>query len=557
MKSCLRLVLLVSCSAIAVASVTDYNVGDKATTDVRTPVQLVVVDQERTELLRHQEAQRVPAIFRFNTNAAAEAEIRMLTGYTAAKEGFLKAVERAYKKRTLDDTTVAQERFARAVSTYQKQNRSFPLTTNLAMTWALGESDQVLLEDLAMALQEAVHGYIRPDSLSGNAKLGPQQARVVMVGSTNVVLDLDAALARSVSIHKSNFVGVGSVRRQLQAKFGEGEQWAGKFLSGFVRENCVCDENFTWQSRARRSDPILAADTYEAGTVLVKAGALIDVKIKAALDELARRTEPEVVKAQAAKEKEKADALAVELKEAAAQEKRKAEAAASELAKVSVEQKEQVDAMAADLQNALKEQQRKADAAALELKQAAMKAHMQRLDSEERYRMLLVVVVIGSAMAMIFSWMIFRRRQTTDLLPVLASDESTPAVPSESVNSFVTCPSCNETIPVVSPALRDGLLPELTRWFKQQFVQRLAGSAKILADTQRLAALQVAELERKLQEVKGPIQERLKAYEQRIIELERDLEAKGAENRELLKATIQLARERLEAHRAHDGVGWN
>ncbi|HMJ64654.1 MAG TPA: hypothetical protein VK615_04820, partial [Candidatus Binatia bacterium] len=288
-----------------------------------------------------------------------------------------------------------------------------------------------------------------------------------------------------------------------------------------------------------------------------KAGALIDVKIKAALDELARRTEPEVVKAQAAKEKEKADALAVELKEAAAQEKRKAEAAASELAKVSVEQKEQVDAMAADLQNALKEQQRKADAAALELKQAAMKAHMQRLDSEERYRMLLVVVVIGSAMAMIFSWMIFRRRQTTDLLPVLASDESTPAVPSESVNSFVTCPSCNETIPVVSPALRDGLLPELTRWFKQQFVQRLAGSAKILADTQRLAALQVAELERKLQEVKGPIQERLKAYEQRIIELERDLEAKGAENRELLKATIQLARERLEAHRAHDGVGWN
>ena len=79
----------------------------------------------------------------------------------------------------------------------------------------------------------------------------------------------------------------------------------------------------------------------------------------------------------------------------------------------------------------------------------------------------------------------------------------------------------------------------------------------MLAETQRLAALQVAELERKLQEVKGPIQERLKAYEQRIIELERDLEAKGAENRELLKATIRLARERLEAHRAHDGVSWN
>ncbi len=56
----------------------------------------------------------------------------------------------------------------------------------------------------------------------------------------------------------------------------------------------------------------------------------------------------------------------------------------------------------------------------------------------------------------------------------------------------------------------------------------------------------------------APIQERIKAYEQRILELEQALKAKGEESHELIETMIRLTRQKLEAERqASPGVTWN
>jgi hypothetical protein len=470
--------------SVALAAVSDYQVGDKAATDIIAPVPFVVVDDERTEALRQQEAQRVPAIFLLNTNAAAETEVKMLTAYTAAKEGFLKSVERAYKTRSLDSQLVAEERFGKLIGTYQKQNRSFPLTTNLATLWALGETDQPILEDLATTLRETVRACIRVDTLSANARLGPSQVRLITVGNTaQFTSDLDAALAQSVPFHKSNLVSVTQSRKSLQAKFGPETQWAGKFLAGFVRENCVCDENLTLQQRARRTDPILAADTYEAGAVVAKAGTLIDRKIKAALDELAHRTEAETVKAQSADEHRRAELLAAQLR------------------------------------------------------RDAFQANVQTQRNERRYLGTLIVVST-LCVGLGGLWLTTRRRhQRTSELPVLAGQNAQLALP--------------------PPDTETKLLPDFRRWIRHHFLRRLLQSNVALTEIQRQALLRVGDLERRLEDIKGPLQDKLQAYEERIAELEQELKSKGAENRELLKATIKMARERLEAQRAREGLGWN
>lgn len=473
----------------------DYQVGDQPATDITTPIQLVVVDHDRTEALRQQEAQRVPAIFFFNTNSAAEAELKMLTAYTAARDGFLKAVERAYKTRKLDAEAVTLERFGKVVATFQKQNRSFPLTTNLAGIWALGESDQMILEDLSSGLRETMRLYIRADTLSSHARLGPQTARLINVGSTNLLRDLDAALAQSIPMHKSNFVVLNRARKDLQASFGPETQWAGKFLSGFVRENCICDDQLTLLSRARRTDPVLAADTYEAGTVIVKAGALIDAKMKAALDELGRRTEADTLKAKAA------------------------------------------------------EDQRSAEIVATQLRRDAAVANVQKRQTEQRYLGLLISVVVAAGVGMLGLWVAARRRPPQTLLPALASQNPQSLVAPELQADGSTLN------PQLAPEVRARLLPELRQWLKRHFL--LLQSHTALTETQRQAALRVAELEQRLEEIKGPLQEKLKAYEQRIGELERELQTKGAENRELLQATIKMARERLKSQRSREGLAWN
>jgi len=128
--------------------------------------------------------------------------------------------------------------------------------------------------------------------------------------------------------------------------------------------------------------------------------------------------------------------------------------------------------------------------------------------------------------------------------------------------ALATVGSANAQLPspeaaLAAPAVRASVVAEMTRWLKHHFAQRLITSNAAIAETQRLAALQVAELERRLEEMNGPLQNRLQAYEQRITELEQQLVAQGAENRELLKATIKMARERLEAQRSQSALAVN
>ena len=51
-----------------------------------------------------------------------------------------------------------------------------------------------------------------------------------------------------------------------------------------------------------------------------------------------------------------------------------------------------------------------------------------------------------------------------------------------------------------------------------------------------------------------PLQERIEAYEKRIEELEQDLAAKGEENRELIGARINVAKQQLKAERGRFGT---
>ena len=68
---------------------------------------------------------------------------------------------------------------------------------------------------------------------------------------------------------------------------------------------------------------------------------------------------------------------------------------------------------------------------------------------------------------------------------------------------------------------------------------------------------ELAELEQRLFSVKAPLEERLRAYEERITELEKDLTAKGKENRELIEATIAIAKKKLELERSKERMGSN
>ena len=98
--------------------------------------------------------------------------------------------------------------------------------------------------------------------------------------------------------------------------------------------------------------------------------------------------------------------------------------------------------------------------------------------------------------------------------------------------------------------LREKIMPELTEFAKQSLVQGLYTQRNSLLETQQKAQLALADLESRLAFLQLPLQERIRAYEKRIAELEKEVETQGEEMRELTRATLMLVRRKLEDERA-------
>jgi uncharacterized protein (UPF0147 family) len=91
--------------------------------------------------------------------------------------------------------------------------------------------------------------------------------------------------------------------------------------------------------------------------------------------------------------------------------------------------------------------------------------------------------------------------------------------------------------------------PELREFAKEALVQGLYHQRNALIETQQRAQQALAELENRLSDLHLPVHERIRAYEKRIAELEKELESRGEEMRELTKATLLLVKQKLEQER--------
>ncbi|MGB7769972.1 MAG: hypothetical protein WBN22_14120 [Verrucomicrobiia bacterium] len=106
-------------------------------------------------------------------------------------------------------------------------------------------------------------------------------------------------------------------------------------------------------------------------------------------------------------------------------------------------------------------------------------------------------------------------------------------------------------------AARASLAPHLAQVLKETVVQELATQRRELLKAQEEAALEIATMIRRLDSVQAPLRDRLRSYETRIQELEKELSVLNEENRELLKLKIDMIRRQLEVERIHNRLEFN
>jgi len=127
----------------------------------------------------------------------------------------------------------------------------------------------------------------------------------------------------------------------------------------------------------------------------------------------------------------------------------------------------------------------------------------------------------------------------------------------DEANRFLVKILKGKTQPIPPPKINSllnsaqaSLAPHLVDALKDAVVQELAAQRRELLAGQQAAAAELTELARRLEAVQTPLLERLRTYEGRIAELERDLADQSKENRELLKLKIDLLRQQIETERA-------
>jgi hypothetical protein len=459
---------MIAAAGLAIASADarepgDYQVGDRAETDIVTPIQLTVVNAESTEALKQKEAQRVPVVLKFVTNSADRAVSLFRRRFEATRSNFVAAAVGEFHHRPLTSDDLAAEQFASFVSTFQKQNRLFPVDVNRAALWASGDPDSAYRDSLAATLRNALSSPIRPDT--SDLKLGAT-VRLVAVTAETESLTVPEVEQRGVNLARTNLTALAAARRDLQNFFPNDERAAGRYLATFLRANCAVDEEVTSQLRARRTEGMWAADHFEPGQVIARAGQVIDARTKAVLDQLNEKM------------------------------------------------------------------------AFGQLRQLAANDQLKTIRDAKRDRWLAATSALLFLLFVLVIWRLLRRR-AMPMLP--ATLEGGPW----QQRALIAEQRAHEAHAMV----RSGVMDQLAHWLSDKLVRKLISHRSHLLEVQKQAAVQMAELESRLEKIHAPLQSRLLAYERRIAELEKELAAKGEENRELIKAEIEIVRKQLELER--------
>ena len=176
----------------------------------------------------------------------------------------------------------------------------------------------------------------------------------------------------------------------------------------------------------------------------------------------------------------------------------------------------------------------------LRTQSAAKQLEGQLAGGSERQRWTTVVWWSGGAVALLLAagvvrWWLYRRSRAS-LLPVPVGPTALMQAGGQEARSHTVA--------------RSGLMLHLAYLLRDKLVQRLFSQRTHLLAAQRTATMQATEMEQHLAKIQTQMQDRFKAYEQRIAELEKELAVTEGEKRDLVRAKIVLARQEYDEERA-------
>ncbi len=477
----------------------EWAVGEIVDADIVTPFTLTVFHPEETATLREVELPKVPSVWRHDPAVADAVETELRRRFMAARERFGAMIDREFQQRPLHHVAaLSDRRFFDALKTFQAGDSGFPLSTNLAELWALGDAGQVVMEDYAKQLRRFMTAHLRADR--------PTEADAAMPAPVWIISTQPSGAgpaAKGSILEQATLYPVSRYRGELIDLAPVSDRAVVGFLAGLLRPNCVLDGQATAQARARREQELNVVDVHETGAVIARRGERVDAHLKRTLDTLRGQLQAQAATGSAARLQ-------------------------SELERARME--------AGQLQSRL-EADRRASSAVVPPKSNSW-VHPAGIAG----------VVLALALALAVGWWRWKRRTRSGEWSIVSAQLG--GVQGAEAEQWRERALAAEAKAAKATAmLRARMVPHLARWMMNELVQRLLHQRTVAQTSQQRAEQEVAELAARLEKLQAPLEERRRAYEQRIQQLEAQLAARDRQDHELIEARLESTRRRLDSDR--------
>jgi hypothetical protein len=505
------------CLSVHASDTAPYKIGDKAREDITAPIPFDVINAQETASLKTSKAHTIAAIYREVDSTTNEIAQEFLTAFANARSSFSNAVTATYHQPTIDNNMIESSDFGYFLTAYNVENKKFPVTTDLAITWAHGDSGAESRDKWLGELLQVMKQPVQPDQLPLHF-LYQKKIRIMPLTNFAENLTYTRAWHQGHVISSDNLPTISSVREKFRKQFREDEQPLAGVLSELLLPNCLPDPALTQLARDASVRQTVAADHFDAGQMIVRRGVTIDAQVKAALDAMDKAMVPGMLNQQIAAEQQRTQEEHDRAQQAQAQAQTEHDTAQLALQQQQQEQSQREQAETLALQE--REQ-------AATMREQALAAQIQTQKIRERNELLFGALTAVSILALLILWRLVRQPKTAAIsvpAKLQRMDKPAPMVPAE-------------------------LAPLLAQTLKEAVVQGLAAQRAELLEVQRLAAGEITELVHRLDQLQAPMQERLRAYQERIQELQKDLAERTEENRELLRLKIEMMRRQIETER--------
>ena len=265
----------------------EYRVGQRARTTIYASDTIRLSDPGKHPDVFTEVRNTIPPLFGYRKIAANEATRALSRSWNDTRDSFLDSLQQVFGKRSFRTSEITSGSFQSLIDSFQATNRGFPVTDELARRWAVNDLANDRLGRLSGHIEDFMTAYfIRPENNPAIASISHSDADLITIAdqAPESLDDLNGFPQARVAIRQ--FLSMQRAQQVFSSQTRIPDQAVKAHLTELIRPNIEYLESLSIQRWVDAQSKLKNEIVFEKGSVVVEQGQRITPVIKEALDHM-------------------------------------------------------------------------------------------------------------------------------------------------------------------------------------------------------------------------------------------------------------------------------